>query len=80
VNSYSELHCHSNFSFGDGASHPEDLVEEAARLGIGALAITDHNGLYAAVRHAQAAREAGIGSVFGAELTLAPSGSPGTRP
>jgi error-prone DNA polymerase len=76
VNSYSELHCHSNFSFGDGASHPEDLVEEAARLGIGALAITDHNGLYAAVRHAQAAREAGIGSVFGAELTLAPSGSP----
>src|SRR3712207_4630967 len=42
---YAELHCHSNFSFLDGASHPEELAEEAARLGLEALAITDHNGL-----------------------------------
>ena len=34
---YAELHCHSNFSFLDGASHPEELAEEAARLGLVAL-------------------------------------------
>src|SRR5215217_549009 len=43
---YAELHCHSNFSFLDGASHPEQLAEEAARLGLRALALTDHDGLY----------------------------------
>src|SRR5688500_8666509 len=43
---YAELHCHSNFSFLDGASHPEELAEEAARLGLEALAITDHDGMY----------------------------------
>ena len=42
---YAELHCHSNFSFLDGASHPEELAEEAARLGLEALALTDHDGL-----------------------------------
>ena len=45
---YAELHCHSNFSFLDGASHPEELAAEAARLGLSALALTDHNGLYGA--------------------------------
>ena len=53
---YAELHCHSNFSFLDGASHPEQLVEEAARLGLEALALTDHDGLYGVVRFAEAAR------------------------
>ena len=53
---YAELHCHSNFSFLDGASHPEELVTEAARLGLEALALTDHNGLYGIVRFAEAAR------------------------
>ena len=52
---YAELHCHSNFSFLDGASHPEQLAEEAARLGLEALAITDHDGLYGVVRFAEAA-------------------------
>jgi len=47
---YAELHCHSNFSFLDGASHPEELVEEAARLELAALALTDHDGCYGAVR------------------------------
>src|SRR5438445_7278578 len=46
---YAELHCHSNFSFLDGASHPEELAEEAARLGLTALAITDHDGMYGVV-------------------------------
>ncbi|CAN5135620.1 error-prone DNA polymerase [soil metagenome] len=67
---YAELHCHSNFSFLDGASHPEELVEEAARLGLSALALTDHDGLYGVVRFAEAARELGLPTVFGAELTL----------
>ncbi|MGH3914096.1 MAG: error-prone DNA polymerase, partial [Pseudonocardiaceae bacterium] len=54
----------------DGASHPEELVEEAARLGLEALAITDHDGMYGVVRFAQAARELGVSTVFGAELSL----------
>ena len=45
---YAELHCHTNFSFLDGASHPEELAEEAARLGLAGLAVTDHDGLYGA--------------------------------
>ena len=67
---YAELHCHSNFSFLDGASHPEQLAEEAARLGLEALAITDHDGLYGVVRFAEAARAVGLPTVFGAEITL----------
>ncbi|MCA1820399.1 MAG: error-prone DNA polymerase [Pseudonocardiaceae bacterium] len=67
---YAELHCHSNFSFLDGASHPEELVEEAARLGLDAVAITDHDGMYGVVRFAEAARELGVRTVFGAELSL----------
>src|SRR3954452_25433801 len=67
---YAELHCHSNFSFLDGASHPEELAEEAARLGLEALAITDHDGFYGVVRFAEAAGELGLPTVFGAELSL----------
>lgn len=67
---YAELHCHSNFSFLDGASHPEELVEEAVRLELAGLALTDHNGFYGVVRLAEAARPLGLPTVFGAELTL----------
>ncbi len=67
---YAELHCHTNFSFLDGASHPEELVDEAARLGLAALGITDHDGFYGVVRFASAARNVGLPTVFGAELTL----------
>jgi error-prone DNA polymerase len=67
---YAELHCHSNFSFLDGASHPEELVEEAARLGLSALALTDHDGMYGVVRFAEAATAIGMPTVFGAELSL----------
>ncbi|MGH9118382.1 MAG: error-prone DNA polymerase, partial [Acidimicrobiales bacterium] len=67
---YAELHCHSNFSFLDGASHPEELAEEAVRLGLESLAITDHDGFYGVVRFAEAAREVGLPTVFGAELSL----------
>ncbi len=68
---YAELHCHSNFSFLDGASHPEELAAEAVRLGLEALAICDHNGFYGVVRFAEAAGALGLPTVFGAELTLA---------
>jgi len=67
---YAELHCHSNFSFLDGASHPEALAEEAVRLGLEALALTDHDGFYGVVRFAEAARAHGLPTVFGAELSL----------
>jgi len=67
---YAELHCHSYFSFQRGVSSPEELVTEAARLHISTLALTDYNGLYGVVRFATAARKAGIGTVYGASLTL----------
>ncbi|MEW6155059.1 MAG: PHP domain-containing protein, partial [Actinomycetota bacterium] len=67
---YAELHCHSAFSFLDGASLPEELAEEAARLGLDALALTDHDGFYGVVRFAEAASALGLPTVFGAELTL----------
>ncbi len=67
---YAELHAHSNFSFLDGASPPEALAEEAARLGLEALALTDHDGFYGVVRFAEAARAVGVPTVFGAELSL----------
>ncbi len=67
---YAELHAHSAFSFLDGANQPEDLVAEAARLGLTGLGLTDHNGLYGVVRLAEAARAAGLPTVIGAEVTL----------
>nr|WP_238356478.1 error-prone DNA polymerase [Kribbella italica] len=68
---YAELHCHSYYSFLDGASAPEQLVEESVRLGLHALALTDHDGFYGVVRMAEAAEEyADLRTVFGAELSL----------
>src|SRR5262245_47623097 len=67
---YAELHCHSNFSFLDGASAPDELVERAAELGLTGLAVTDHQGLYGAVRFATAAEAAGIHPVIGVEVEL----------
>ncbi|MDN4484356.1 error-prone DNA polymerase [Demequina lignilytica] len=76
---YAELHAHSAFSFLDGASQPEEMAAEAGRLGLSALALTDHDGLYGAVRFAGAARSIGLPTVFGAELSLAVDGV-GGRP
>ncbi|MGV8979541.1 MAG: DNA polymerase III subunit alpha, partial [Cellulomonas sp.] len=76
---YAELHAHSAFSFLDGASHPEELAAEAARLGMSALAVTDHEGLYGVVRFAEAARAVGLPTVFGAELHLPAPGRLGSR-
>jgi error-prone DNA polymerase len=67
---YAELHAHSAYSFLDGASTPEELVEEAVRLDLRSIALTDHDGLYGVVRFAEAARELDMATVFGAELSL----------
>lgn len=71
---YAELHAHSSFSFLDGASMPESLAEEAARLGLNALALTDHDGLYGIVRMAEAAAELGLATIVGAELSIGLTG------
>ncbi len=70
MTSYAELHCHSNFSFLDGASWPAELVEQAVELGYSALAVTDHDGFYGAVQFNEAARESGLPTVYGAEIGL----------
>ncbi|WP_420366783.1 error-prone DNA polymerase [Curtobacterium sp. L3-7] len=68
---YAELHAHSTFSFLDGASQPEHLFEEAARLRLHALALTDHDGFYGAARMAEVAEAyPAVGTVYGTELSL----------
>jgi hypothetical protein len=64
------LHVHSNFSFLDGGSRIEELVARAAELGQPALALTDHDGLYGAVRFAKACAKHGIKPIFGAEVRV----------
>jgi DNA polymerase III subunit alpha len=67
---YAELHCHTSFSFLDGASAADDLVERAVELGLSGLAVTDHRGLYGAVRFVSAAEAAGLHPVIGIEIEL----------
>jgi DNA polymerase III alpha subunit len=67
---YAELHCHTNFSFLDGASAPDELAERAAELGLAGLAVTDHQGLYGVVRGQAAIEEAGLLPVLGIEVEL----------
>lgn len=67
---YAELHAHSNFTFLEGGSHPEELVEFAAALGLTAIALTDRDGLYGAVRFSRAAAERKIPGIIGSELTF----------
>ena len=69
-----DLHVHSNYSFLDGASHVDDLIDAAVEQGMDALALTDTNGLYGAVRFANAAKERGIRPIFGTELQLLDAG------
>jgi len=66
---YAELRCKSNFSFLEGASHPEELVDRAAGMGLEALALTDRNGLYGVVRAHARARKRGLPLLVGAEMT-----------
>ena len=67
--SYVELHCKTNFSFLEGASHPDELVGRAAALDYRALAITDRNSLAGVVRAHAAAKQVGLKLLIGAEIT-----------
>ncbi|MFN0155982.1 MAG: DNA polymerase III subunit alpha, partial [Gaiella sp.] len=67
---YVELHCHSAYSFLDGASLPEELAARAAELGYPALALTDHDGVYGSLEFAHAAKALGVRPITGAEVTL----------
>jgi error-prone DNA polymerase len=67
---YAELHCHSAYSFLDGASPPDELLAEAHRLGYPALALTDKNGIYGSLAFAHAAQPLGLQAITGAEVTL----------
>src|SRR5690606_26095801 len=68
---YAELHCRTNFSFLEGASHPDELVQRAAELGYAALAVTDRNSLAGVVRAHGAAKQAGLKLLIGAEVSPA---------
>ena len=73
---YAELHAHTNFSFLDGASPPDELVERAAAIGLAGLAVTDRNGLYGTVRFMGAAEEIGLHGIVGTEIELLDAGVP----
>ena len=81
VPAYAELHCWSNFSFLEGSSHPEELIEHGLRLGLAGIALTDRDGLYGAVRFAKAgAVRPEFAALCGAELTLESAESEPIRP
>jgi error-prone DNA polymerase len=76
MDEYAPLWCKSNFSFLEGASHAEELVEEAHRLGMRSLAISDRDGVYGMIRAYVKAKELGLHLIAGAQMTVAP---PSTR-
>jgi error-prone DNA polymerase len=71
MSSYVPLWCKSNFSFLEGASHPDELVDEAYRLGLPAIALTDRDGVYGVVRAHVKAREVGLKLIIGSQVTVA---------
>ena len=70
MSAYVPLWCKSVYSFLEGASHPDELVEEASRLGLRSLALTDRDGVYGIVRAHKKAREVGLHLIVGSEITL----------
>ncbi len=67
---YVELHCHSAYSFLDGASLPQELAQRAGELGYAALALTDHNSVCGSMELAQSAPEYGVKAIHGAEIDV----------
>ncbi|NND03799.1 MAG: error-prone DNA polymerase [Acidimicrobiia bacterium] len=67
---YAELHCHTNYSFLDGASHPFELVTRAAELGYTALGVVDHDGFRGAAKVHRAASHIGMPVVYGTEVGM----------
>ena len=76
--SYVPLSCKSNFSFLDGASHPDELVEQAHALGIETLVLTDRDGVHGVVRAHVKAKELGVRLIVGAEVTVDDAASSST--
>src|SRR5258706_243845 len=76
MDEYAPLWCKSNFSFLEGASHAEELIEETHRLGMSSIAISDRDGVYGMIRAHVKAKELGVHLVCGAQMTVAP---PSTR-
>ena len=72
---YVELHCHSAFSFLDGASLPDELVPTALKLGYQAVALTDHNTVSGSMEFAVSAHALGLRPIHGAEVDLEPDDS-----
>ncbi len=70
MSSYAPLWCKSNFSFLEGASHPDELIEEAHRLGLTSLALTDRDGVYGIVRAHVRAQELGIHLIIGSQVNI----------
>jgi error-prone DNA polymerase len=68
--SYAELHCWSNFTFLEGGSHPEELIDRAVDVGLSAIALTDRDGLYGMVRFAARGRARSVAAIVGSELTF----------
>jgi error-prone DNA polymerase len=71
MSNYVPLWCKSNFSFLEGASHPDELVDEACRLGLPAIALTDRDGVYGVVRAHMKAHELGMKLIIGSQVTMA---------
>ncbi|SVC87985.1 uncharacterized protein METZ01_LOCUS340839, partial [marine metagenome] len=76
--SYVPLWCKSNFSFLEGASHPEELVEQVHANGLRSLALTDRDGIYGVVRAYVKAQELGVHLIIGAEVTVSDPVCPST--
>jgi error-prone DNA polymerase len=70
MSAYVPIWCKSNFSFLEGASHPDELVEEAQRLGLPSLALTDRDGVYGIVRAHVKAQELGLHLIIGSQITV----------
>ena len=77
---YVELHAHSCWSFREGASSTDDLIDRALQLGYPALALTDHDNLYGAMEFAKAASARGLRPITGAEVTLGAIQDPSSQP
>ncbi|MCG2808563.1 MAG: PHP domain-containing protein, partial [Coriobacteriia bacterium] len=71
------LHMHSRFSFGDGACDLDDVIARVLEFGMSALALTDHQGLYGAIRFYRKARTTGLKPILGAEVVVQAAGIPG---
>ncbi|HXO06555.1 MAG TPA: PHP domain-containing protein, partial [Solirubrobacteraceae bacterium] len=71
---YTELHCHSAFSFLDGASLPDELVPAALKLGHKAVALTDHNTVSGSMEFAVSAHALGLRPIHGAEVDIHDNG------